>query len=117
MLNIKAMGPPDFAASNPPSKLDDPYLDLLKKCLTRYIFPDTYRPMRRPAREKHLIAWMLYPAHAAMLVRKGLKLFRYAEFDSVVRSEGKDWPADAETMIGLRHLDNLHACIETVIRA
>jgi len=26
-----------------------------------------------------------------------------------------EWPAEAETMIGLKRLDNLHACIETVI--
>lgn len=115
--NIKATGRPDFVAANGPlSKLDDPYLDLLKKCLTRYIFPDTYRPMSRPSREKHPIAWTFYPALAEMLRRKGLRLYRYAKFDPTARSEGKDWPAEAETMIGLKRLDNLHACIETVIR-
>jgi O-methyltransferase len=115
--NIKATGRPDYVAgSRPPSKLDDPYLDLLKKCLTRYIFAESYRIMHRPSREKHPIVWMFYPALAAMLERKGLKLSRHARFDPVARSEGKDWPTEAETMIGLKRLDNLHACIEAVIR-
>jgi O-methyltransferase len=115
--NIKATGRPDFVGANKPlSKLDDPYLDLLKKCLTHYIFPDTYRPMRRPSREKHPIAWTFYPALAAMLERKGFKLYQCANFDPIARSDGGDWPAEAETMIGLKRLDNLHACIETVIR-
>jgi O-methyltransferase len=111
----QATGRPDIAAVGKP-RLDDPYLDLLKKCLTRYIFPDTYRPLRRPSRKIHPIAWMFYPSLAAMLERKGLKLYRHAQFDPVARSEGKDWPAEAVTMIGLKRLDNLHACIEIVIR-
>jgi O-methyltransferase len=116
--NIKATPRTDFvAASRPPlSKLDDPYLDLLKKCLTRYAFPDSYYPVRRLSRKRHPIAWTFYPAFAAMLERKGLRLYKYVKFDPILRSEGGDWPAEAETMIGLKRLDNLHACIETVIR-
>jgi O-methyltransferase len=98
------------------SGLDDPYLDLLKKCLTRSIFPDTYRPLHRPSRNQHPVAWLFYPAFAAMLERTGFKLYRYAKFDPIARSEGRDWPAEADTMIGLKRLDNLHACIEAVIR-
>jgi O-methyltransferase len=97
------------------SKLDDPYLGLLKKCLTRYIFPDNYRPIHRPSRAKYPFAWMLYSALAPILERKGLKLCRYVNFDPIARSEGKDWPLEADTMIGLKRLDNVHACIEAVI--
>jgi hypothetical protein len=43
------------------SKLRDPYLDLLKKCLTHSLWPDTYRPMHRPAKVSHPIAHALYP--------------------------------------------------------
>ena len=42
--------------------------------------------------------------------------FLEGKFDLKFRSEGMEWPAEAETMIGLKRLDNLHACIETVIR-
>jgi O-methyltransferase len=37
-------------------------------------------------------------------------------FDCVVRTEGRDWPKSAYTMVGLRRLDNLQFCIEDVIR-
>jgi O-methyltransferase len=115
------------ATSESLSKLDDPYLDLLKKCLTRYIFPDRYVfpdtiPLRRPSRDNHPVAWLFYPALAAMMGYKAVKFYRYAKFgryrkfDSIARSEGRDWPSEADTMIGLKRLDNLHACIETVIR-
>jgi O-methyltransferase len=105
------------AGSRPLSKLNDPYLDLLKKCLTRFIFLEhRYHPMHRPSREKHPIAWTIYPAVAAILERHGLKLCRHEEVNPIARSEGRDWPAHADTMIGLKRLDNLHTCIETVIR-
>jgi O-methyltransferase len=107
---------PNSAAVHPLSKRDDPYLDLLKKCLTRYIFPDTYRPMHRPSRAGHWVAWSLYPVIATILRHKGLRLYRYANFDPAERAEGRDWPSEADTMIGLKRLDNLHACIEDVIR-
>src|SRR5919106_1249212 len=35
--------------------------------------------------------------------------------DSKMRSEGRDWPADAETMIGLKRLDNLQFCVERIL--
>ncbi len=32
------------------------------------------------------------------------------------RAVGKDWPAEADTMIGLKRLDNLQYCVTEVIR-
>src|SRR5688500_2699818 len=55
------------------------YLGLLKQCLTRIIFEDTSIGPKRVG----------------------------APLDPAVRAEGRDWPAAAETMIGLRALDNL----------
>jgi O-methyltransferase len=45
-----------------------------------------------------------------------LRLARRAAFDPASREEGRDWPPDAETMIGLRRLDNLEATIVDVVR-
>jgi O-methyltransferase len=64
------------------------YLSLLKQCLTRYIFDDS--SIDRKHRGKPL--------------------------DRAVRAEGRDWPAEAETMIGLHRLDNLEECITDVLR-
>jgi len=96
--------------------LDDLYLDLMKKCLTRYIFPETYRTLSRPARSIHPVAWAVYPLISGILERNGLRLYRYANFDPKDRAEGKDWPPEAESMIGLKRLDNLHSCIAQVLR-
>jgi O-methyltransferase len=111
--DINAM---DQIATGRASRLDDRYLQFMKQCLTRYLYPDRYRPLQRPSYKKNPITWMFYPALVALLKRKGLEICRYQEFDGAARTEGKDWPAEADTMIGLKRLDNLHACIETVIQ-
>ncbi len=60
------------------------YLDLLKRCLTRTLFPDgSVTPGFDPA--------------------PGVFTFEK-------RVEGLDWPAEAETMIGLKRLDNVQEC-------
>jgi O-methyltransferase len=51
------------------------------------------------------------------LDRHGIALMtrRWAH-EAAVRAEGRDWPQDGETMIGLRRLDNLDDCIRAVLR-
>jgi len=61
------------------------YLDLLKKCLTGLIY----------AGEDYNLQGQLFDVHA--------------------REEGRDWPAVAQTMIGLKRLENLQFCIEGVL--
>jgi len=92
------------------------YLDLMKNCLTRYIFPETHRPLHRPPLTIKNIAWFAYPPIAAILEKRGLRLYRDATVDLERRAGGRDWPADAETMIGLKRLNNLQFCIEQVLR-
>ena len=65
------------------------YLDLLKGCLTRMLFPD--------------MCWGDW------------EFANKRPFDPDVRKEGKDWPTEAETMVGMRRLDNLHQCTRTVL--
>ena len=33
-----------------------------------------------------------------------------------VREDGRDWPPQAETMVGLRRLDNIQSCVTSVIQ-
>ena len=81
------------------------YLDLLKKCLTRCIFETIYRPIS--------------PRKATLPIRK---LAAYFDIELVkcvdpsTRAEGRDWPTDGETMIGLQRLDNLQYCVTDVLR-
>jgi O-methyltransferase len=64
------------------------YIELMKKCLTRIIFEDASIDHRR----------------------RGMAL------DPMIRAEGRDWPAHAETMIGLHALDNVDNCITDILR-
>jgi hypothetical protein len=63
------------------------YLDLMKKCLTRIVFKESGPPIN--------------PDSSA--------------FDPAARAEGRDWPADAETMAGMLRLDNVQHCVEDVL--
>ena len=92
------------------------YLDLMKKCLTRLIFPDPYRPVTRPPLHTSPLAWAVYPSVDRVLGARGLKVCRYAPVDPAKRAEGRDWPAQADTMVGLRRLDNLQYCITEILR-
>jgi O-methyltransferase len=44
-----------------------------------------------------------------------MQIVRELPIDPAVREVGGDWPGDAETMIGLRRLDNLQELIRTVL--
>ena len=63
------------------------YLDLLKKVLTRLLFPDRSRSTSGEA-----------------------------PFDPSLREVGMDWPSEGETMVGLKRLDNLEFCIADIVR-
>lgn len=65
------------------------YLDLLKGCLTRLLFPDSC---------------------------VNLQLVPTGNFDPEARRNGQDWPSEAETMIGWKRLESLQDCAERVLR-
>ncbi|MEW1587743.1 TylF/MycF family methyltransferase [Micromonospora vinacea] len=95
--------------------LDDPralYCDLLKKALTRYVFRETWMPYQ--PRQGSLHGRILQRGRH-LLQRKGLELVLQFPFDEEARATGRDWPPEAETMIGLRRLDNLERCVKDVL--
>lgn len=63
------------------------YLDLLKRCLTNVVYGGDANLLHGQSRP----------------------------YDLGTRVEGRDWPAQAHTMIGLKRLDNLHFCVEDVL--
>ena len=87
------------------------YLDLLKKSLTRTIADETFSAAEPWFGLMRL--WFL-PVQAYLLAR-GWSVVRRVKANTIERQEGRDWPADAETMIGLRRLDNLHASVRTIL--
>jgi hypothetical protein len=64
------------------------YLDLLKGCLTRLLFPDCCM---------------------------NIELVPTGQFGADARREGKDWPSEAMTMIGMARLDNIHKIVIDVL--
>lgn len=83
------------------------YLDLMKRCLTNWIYgPQELAPAAAGRGERLL---------AALLARKGLRLMRPTRFDPEQRALGLDWPVTAHTMIGMKRLDNLQFCVEDTL--
>lgn len=86
----------------------DLYLDLMKKSLLNTIYGDVEDI---PVSTSGLIRRLVSKACAA----QGIKLMRERRVPSEERDEGKDWPANALTMIGRKRLNNLHFCIREII--
>ncbi len=93
-----------------------PYLELMKKCLTRSIFPETLRPFARPTRSLHPVAWAVFPLISGFLEKSNRVICRRVKFDPAAREDGSDYLPDADTMIGFKRLNNLQHCIEQVLR-
>lgn len=86
------------------------YIDLLKRTLCRFDFGDDRYPVTGDERLRRVLTPL-----QALLAKRSLQLTKTRPFDPVRRAEGSDLPAAAETMIGLRRLDNLHQSIRTII--
>ena len=89
------------------------YLDLLKKCLTRYLFGESYVPAVPP---RGTLKHTAFEPVRRWLAGKDMEVIRHVPFDQQGRAEGRDWPARAESMAGLKRLDNLLFCVTDVLR-
>lgn len=87
------------------------YLDLLKRALTRSIDGP------HEGREPQPVGWRatLYEPVRRLLARGEYRIVTTHLVDEAGRTEGAYWPATADTMIGMKRLDNLHACIRSTV--
>ena len=91
------------------------YLDLFKKCLTRSLFEHlVYEPIT--VRTRSLRGKLKALVHNWLRDSRQIEMVRIRPFNHVAREEGRDWPLEAETMIGLRRLDNIEYCVTDVLR-
>ena len=85
------------------------YLDLIKRCLTNYIYADSevfpFTPKKNIIKRKMV----------EFLNERGFRLVRPRPADITKRVTGQDRSPVAHTMIGLRRLENIQHCIESVI--
>ncbi len=90
------------------------YLDLLKKVLTdlHRIEKGEYKPLT-----KKVLTWkekLLLPIDK-LLRKNNYTICKYIVPNMARRAQGIDWPANAETMIGVGRLNNIQFCIEQIL--
>lgn len=88
------------------------YIDLLKKVLTRFIAQEEFAEIiynRRSWQER------VFAPVKALLATKGYVMCRRQPFDVHARTHGLDWPPAAETMVGLRRLENIEHCVKQAL--
>lgn len=95
---------------------DDLYIDLLKKTLSFQLWPEPPMPVGFfTARRKKLSERILIHL-SRFLSRWGYILAVDHCPSETARQGGEYWPGYADTMIGLKRLDNLEACIRSVLK-
>ena len=72
------------------------YLDLMKNCLLGLIYDDQPSATFSGFRTRNFRFWR-------------------QKFNRELRERGEDWPSNAHSMIGLRRMENLQQCVESVI--
>jgi O-methyltransferase len=98
---------PSVASAAEPISL---YLSLLKQSLLRLLSPDRYKPVTMG----DLDGWG--EALSTSLRERDMAIVKVNSFTVEQRVQGRDWPAEAETMIGLQRLNNLQQCVEDVLK-
>jgi O-methyltransferase len=93
----------------------DLYLDLLARALTRALFEDSDRIVGIPTKEKAKTWVRLLDRLAPVLGKAQIEVSIKQPYLHSKRETGRDWPARAETMCGLKRLANARNCIEQVL--
>lgn len=88
------------------------YLLLMKRCLTRMLWREKYRPMTSVSGWRKVV----FEPLQLLLRRVQLEVVKIEPDRVDERQDGRDWPLEAETMVGLKRLDNLQHCVTSVIR-
>lgn len=94
----------------------DLYLDLMTSVLTRSVFEDSDEVIGFNHGGRSLWRRRALTLVASTLSRRGVELVRKRPYAADLRENGLDWPARAETMIGLKRMRNLRTCVESVLQ-
>ena len=103
--------------------IDDQYLELLKKCLTASIYPQSAWKIIEPPHRKRLtvlkpwkyVRYLIKRSFLAAIAHRSLMLVERRPFDPGAREAGRDWPCFGYSMAGHRRLDNVQNCIEDIL--
>ena len=87
------------------------YIDLLKKCLVGYLYPESSNVEIRP----HAGMRAIKKSFLRRMNKRGYRIFKAQPFDAIARTNGVDWPSIGYSMVGLNRLGHLQSCVETVL--
>ncbi|HEX4434813.1 MAG TPA: TylF/MycF/NovP-related O-methyltransferase [Acidimicrobiales bacterium] len=93
------------------------YLDLLKRSLTGSLAEDN-DSILGGVRTAGSASWKRRLANLVgdVAARANVEIVYKKPYDATLREIGRDWPSRAESMIGLRRMDNIEHCVRTVLR-
>jgi hypothetical protein len=95
-----------------PNPSADLYLDLMAKVLTRYGFEGRNTSVTLPGGSYESYLWQVL---VSAMPGRQVRIVESGEFNAALREQGHDWPADAESMVGLMRLANIRECVEQVL--
>jgi len=93
----------------------DLYLDLMKRVLSYSLWEDPGIPIETFIYKKSFLQRFLKKTLVKCLDIFGYQAVKIQKANESDKVEGRIWPRYAETMIGLRRLDNIQFCIESVL--
>lgn len=92
---------------------DKLYIDLIKKVLIDYHRKSTeYKPLysNNPDWKVKILMVLDY-----ILRKKNYAVCQKIEYNEWKRTQGKDWPTNAESMIGLKRMENIEFCVDKIL--
>lgn len=101
------------------AEVQELYLDLMKRALLGLLFNEAklFRPINMTI-QRHFHKRVALGLISQYLARTDKQIMQPVKFNLEKRLNGSDWPppAFAQTMVGMKRLNNLQACIEDALK-
>lgn len=92
------------------------YLDLMKKTLSFMLWDEPGIPIEMFIYKRSLKKRILLRTFSYILKLFGLQAVKPVKYTRQQRENGMIWPMNADTMIGLKRLDNIQFCLESTLQ-
>lgn len=92
------------------------YLEIMKKALSFSLWKEPGIPIETFNHKRHFITRFFFNVLSKMLRSINIEIVKTITYGEEEREEGMIWPMLADTMIGLRRLDNIRFCVENVLK-
>jgi O-methyltransferase len=92
------------------------YINLLKQALNYGLWDEPPKPAALQEAKGGLLSRYMSKRFLTAVREQGLVLMKPVEVTAAQREEGLIWPGYADTMIGMKRMNNLQLAIETVLK-